>query len=148
MRADQHALEKAMWIGLEIVTILERSGLALVAIDSHQPRPGLAEHRAPLSSRGKACAAETAQAGVVERLQKIFLRQLAGAQALQQRVATAGYIGVVVDIVRQMRVGSAAVRRRKHACNTRAIDKLMTDLGGRRGVAAADARRAHHANPR
>ncbi len=51
-----------MRIGFEIIAILEGAGLALVAIDRHQPRPGLAEHRAPFASGRKAGAAEAAQA--------------------------------------------------------------------------------------
>ena len=47
-----------------------------------------------------------------------------------------------------MRVGVAALRRREHACDAGVIDKVMTDLGRGRSVAAADAGRAHHANAR
>ena len=148
MRADQHALDEAMRIGFEIIAILERSRLALVAVDRHQPRPGLAKHRAPLSPRRKTRTTEAAQAGVVERLQEIFFRQLAGAQAIEQRIAAAGDIRVVTDVVRQMCVGFATLGRGEHACSTGMIDKVMTYLGGGRGIAAADARRTHHANPR
>ena len=97
-----------MRIGLEIVAILERAGLALIAIDRHQPWTGLAEHRAPLSPGRKARAAKAAQRRIVERLQQVFLGQSAGAQPLEQLIAAAGDIGVVVDIVGQMRVGVAA----------------------------------------
>jgi hypothetical protein len=45
-----------------------------------------------------------------------------------------------------MGVGVAGLGRRQHAGNTGMIDKVMADLGRRRGVAAADAGRAHHAN--
>ncbi len=45
-----------------------------------------------------------------------------------------------------MRVGVAALCRREHACDAGVVDKVMADLGRRRGVAAADAGRAHHAN--
>ena len=135
-----------MRIGFEIVAVLERAGLALVAIDRHQPRPGLAEHRAPFASRREAGAAEPAQRRVVERLQQIFLRKLAGAQAVQQRVAAAGDIGVVVDIFGQMRMGLAGLRGGEHIRNGGMIDEVMADLGRRRGIAAADAGRAHHAD--
>ena len=135
-----------MRIGFEIIAILEGAGLALVAVDRHQPRPGLAEHRAPFASRRKAGAAEPAQRRVVERFQQIFLREAPGAQAVEQRVAAAGDIGVVVDIVGQMRMGLAGLRRGEHVRNGGVIDKVMADLGRGRGVAAADAGRAHHAN--
>src|SRR6266478_3782903 len=39
--ADQSPLQKAMRIGFEIVAVLEGTGLALIAIDRHQPRTGL-----------------------------------------------------------------------------------------------------------
>ena len=146
MRADQHALEKAMRIGFEIIAVLEGAGLALVAIDRHQPRPGLAEHRAPFASRRKTGAAEPAQRGVVERLQQIFLRQFARAQPLEQRVAAAGDIGVVIDIIGQMGVGVAALGGGQHAGHAGMVDEIVADLGRRRGVAAADAGRAHHAD--
>src|ERR1700684_480046 len=59
MRADQHAFEKTVRISFEIVAVLERAGLALVAIDRHQPRAGLAQHRTPFPARRKASTAET-----------------------------------------------------------------------------------------
>ena len=135
-----------MRIGFEVKAILERAGLALVAVDRHQPRAGLAEHRAPFPSRRKARAAETAQGCVVQRFQQIVLCQFTGAQPVEQRIAAAGDIGVVIDIVGQMRVGVAALRCRQHAGDAGVIDEVMADLGRGRGVAAADAGRAHHAN--
>ncbi len=101
-----------MRVGLEVPAILEGAGLAFVTVDRHQPRPRLAENRSPFAPRGETCAAEAAQIGVVERFQKFFFLQLAGAQAIQQRVAATGDIGIVADIVRQMRVGVAALRPR------------------------------------
>ena len=43
-------------------------------------------------------------------------------------------------------MGIAALRRRQHVRRRGVIDEVMADLGRRRGVAAADAGRAHHAN--
>src|SRR5882724_1738983 len=59
---DQHALEKAMRIGLEIDAVLDRPGLALVGIDRHQPRRRFLAHEPPLTPRRKPGAAEPAQA--------------------------------------------------------------------------------------
>ncbi len=146
MGADQHPFEEAMRIAFEIPAILERSGLAFVAIDRHQPRAGLAEHRAPLSPRGKARAAETAQGCIIQRLQEIVPGQFTGAQTIEQHIAAAGNIGVIVDVVGQMRVGIAILHRRKHACRSGMVDEVMADLDCRRRVAAADTRRTHHAN--
>ena len=113
-----------MRIGFEIIAVLERAGLALVAIDRHQPRPGLAQYRAPLASGRKAGAAEPAQGGIVERFQQIFLLQFARAQPLEQRVTAAFHIGVVIDVVWQMRVGIAAFRRGQHVRDGGMIDKV------------------------
>ena len=146
MRADQHAFEEAVRIALEIDAVLERAGLALVAVDRHQARAGLAEHRAPFAPRREAGAAEAAQRGVVERLQQIVLRQFARAQAIEQLVAAAGDIGVVVDIFGQMRMGVAGLRGRHHIGDGRVVDEVVTDFGDRRGIAAADAGRAHDAD--
>ncbi len=146
MGADQHALEKAMRIALEIPAVLEGAGLALVAIDRHQPRPGLAEHRAPFSSRRKTGAAKPAQRGVVERLQQVFFGELAGANPLEQFVAAAGDVGFVTDIIRQMGVGVAVLHSREHALDTGMVDEMVADLRRRRGIATADAGRPHHAN--
>ena len=70
-----------MRIGLEIEPILERAGLALVAVDRHQPRARLAEHRAPFARGRKARAAEPAQARPVERLEERLGRKRAGRDA-------------------------------------------------------------------
>src|SRR5262252_2639523 len=98
MRADQRALDEAMRISLEIIAVLEGSGLALVAIDGHQPGTGLAQHRAPFAPRWKAGPAEATQRRIIERLEQVFLLQFARTHAIQQLVAAAGDIGVVTDI--------------------------------------------------
>src|SRR5258707_14678087 len=99
MRPDQHALEKAMRVGFEVPAILEGAGLALIAVDRHQTRTGLADHRAPFPARGKARTTETTQRRVVERLQQIFLRQRTGTQSVQQRITAGSSIGVAGAIV-------------------------------------------------
>ena len=45
-----------------------------------------------------------------------------------------------------MRVGVAGPGGGEHVRNGGVIDEVMADFGGRRGIAAADAGRAHHAN--
>ena len=146
MRADQHALKKTMRISFEIVAILERAGLALVAIDCHQPRTWLAQHRAPFTPRWKASTAETAQTRVVERFQQIFLRKSAGAQARQQLIPTTGNVSVEVDVIGQMGVGVAGFRRSENVVDVGMIHKIVTDFGSRRGIAPANARRSHDAD--
>ena len=41
MGADQRALQETVQIAKQIEAILEGAGFALVAVDRHQPRPGL-----------------------------------------------------------------------------------------------------------
>src|ERR1700754_4101378 len=147
MSADQHPFNETMRISFEVPAVLERARLALVAIDRHQPRAGLAERRAPFAPGGETGAAETAQRRVVERLQQILFRQLTGAQAFEQRVTSARDVGVVIDIGRQLRVGIAALCRREHALRARMVDEMVTDLRRRRSVATPDAGRAYDPYP-
>ncbi len=88
--ADQHAFEEAMRVGLEIMAVLERAGLALVAVDRHQARAGLGTDEAPFAAGREAGAAEAADAGILERLDDAV--DVAGAvEALaEQLVAAAG----------------------------------------------------------
>ena len=98
----------------EIEAVLEGAGFALVAIDRHQPRTGLAEHRAPFAARGKAGAAEAAQADVVERFQDIFRATPPERRPLEQRIAAIRHIGVVVDIRRHVAMGLAVLAVAEH----------------------------------
>ncbi len=45
-RGDQHALEEAVRVALEVVAVLERARLALVDVDRHEPRARLGAHDA------------------------------------------------------------------------------------------------------
>src|SRR5262249_30580169 len=111
MRTDQRTLKKAVRIALKVVAVLERSGFAFVAVDAHQPRPGLAQYAAPLPAGGKAGASEPAQGGVVERFQKVILAQLAITQTPQQTVTAGSHVSIVIDIFGQMRVDITVLRR-------------------------------------
>ena len=146
MRADQRAFQEAVQIAQQIEPVLESAGLAFIAIDRHQPRAGLAEHRAPFAAGGKAGAAEPAQAGSVERLQDVFRADPAGAQIVEQLVTAILHIGVVVDIGRDIGFSLAARGRCQDFGRGRAHHVVMTDLGHRGHIAQADAGRAHHAD--
>ena len=50
-----------MHVAEQIEAILEGARFALVGVDRHQPRTGLAEHGAPLAPGGKARASKPAQ---------------------------------------------------------------------------------------
>ena len=58
---DQHPLKELMRIGFQIVAVLERARLALVAVDGHQPRTGRLPHEAPLATGREAGAAKATQ---------------------------------------------------------------------------------------
>ena len=59
-RCDQHALDETVRVAFEIVTVLERAGLALVAIDRKQPRRRFGAHQRPFPAGRKAGAAKAA----------------------------------------------------------------------------------------
>ena len=71
---DQHALDEAVRIALEIVAVLEGAGLALVGVDREQPRRRLGAHQRPFAAGGKAGAAEAAQPGVAHGLDDVVAR--------------------------------------------------------------------------
>src|SRR5262249_37601952 len=101
---DQHAFEKAIGIGLEIMAILEGAGLALVGIDRHEARPRLVAHKAPFAPGREARAAEPAQPRIIERLDDVVDRAAAGEAFLEELEAALGAIFVEADAVGNMRV--------------------------------------------
>src|SRR5882762_8914540 len=88
-------------MALEIVAVLERAGLALVAVDRKQARRGLGPHQRPFAPGRKAGAAEAAQAGIAHDLDEIVARARAGETGLEKRVAALGPIGrkILVGLV-------------------------------------------------
>ena len=62
MRRDQRAFERAVRVALEEPAVFECAGLALVAVDRHQARPGIGAHELPFLAGRKPRAAEAAQA--------------------------------------------------------------------------------------
>ncbi len=135
-----------MRVLLEVVAILERAGLAFVAVDREQPRRRLGAHQRPLAAGRKACAAKAAQAGVAHDLDQVVARALAGEAIGEQRVAAV--LAVVREIVRRrecvrmrrrLRGGGDLLRRR--------VEHLhVADRNDRRTIACAHAGRAHDAH--
>ncbi len=72
LRGNQHALEKAVRVALEISAILEGARLALVDIHRHQPGRGVAAHDAPFAPCRKTRAAQAAQARVAQGFDHLF----------------------------------------------------------------------------
>ena len=137
-----------MRVGFEEIAILDRARLALVAVDRHQPRAGHAQHGAPFARGREAGATAAAQARLVERVDHLLAGDLALAEPLQQRVAAGGAVGVEIDIGRHDRVVAMLRHRLGDRHRIGMVDVAMPDLGDRRGIAAADAGRAHHADLR
>ncbi|KAH2808480.1 hypothetical protein KXV85_005980, partial [Aspergillus fumigatus] len=123
--------------------VLECAGLALVGIDRHHPRSGLAEHGAPLASGRKARAAKPAQAGIVQHLEDVFLADLSSAQVAEQLVAAILHVGVVFDIRRHDRMGLAARCGIEDVGGFCIEHVAMPDFRHRCAVAESDAGRAH-----
>ena len=143
---DQRALEHLLRVALEIIAVLERAGLALVAVDGHQPGPLIGAHDLPFAPGGEACAAEPAQAGVGHLLDDGVERQLAGAALLQHGIAAIGAILGQRLVAGNVRLALAAVDRRLDRLGRGVIDEIMSNLGDRRRIAASHARRAQHAH--
>ncbi len=143
---DQHALDEAVWIALEIVAVLEGTGLTLVGIDREHAGRRLRAHQRPFAAGGKSSAAEAAQAGVADNLDQLVARAFAGQAILQQRVAA----GLLVR--GQIRTGLPGVRMlvRFHVGRDfvgGGVKGLqVADRGDRRAVAGAHAGRAHDAH--
>ncbi len=90
--------EEAVRIGFEKIAVLEGAGLALVAVDRHQPRRRLLAHQPPFAPGRKPGAAEPAQPGMFERLDHLVAGALARQAGLQQAIAAVGAVGVEADI--------------------------------------------------
>ena len=66
-----------MGLQREIMPVLERAGLAFVAVHRHQARSRLLAHERPLATGREAGAAKPAQARVINALDNLVARTLA-----------------------------------------------------------------------
>ena len=62
--ADQHALQKSVRSRFQVVSVFERSRLAFVTVDSHQPWALVTFDKAPFLSRWEAGTAKPPQAAI------------------------------------------------------------------------------------
>ena len=145
-RGDQHPFEEAVRVGLEQDAVLERSRLAFVDVDGHQPRPRLGADDAPLAAGRKARAAEAAQARVLERHEHGLDVALAGDACLQQRVAAFAKVARVVDEGLDDRPRLLRRDGRDDALAAGASDRTLADHHRRRLLAATDAGSADDAD--
>ena len=126
---DQRAFEHLLRIALEIIAVLEGAGLALVAVDGHQPRAGVGAHDLPFAPGGKARAAQPAQAGVGHLLDDGVERQLAGAALLEHRIAAFGPVlgqSLIARNVRTRRLPLSTTAL--DGLRRRVVDERMADL--------------------
>ena len=104
-RPDQRPLQEPMRIGVQVVPVLERPRLPLVAIDRHHPRTLLRPDRPPLPPGRKPGAPQPPQPAIIQRLQHRLDRQFPRPQPLQQRIPPARAICLIIDVVvRNMRM--------------------------------------------
>ena len=139
----QHALEELVRLALEIIAILEGAGLALSPLTAIRPRPLLGAHQPPLAPRGEPRAAEAAQAAIGERRDHVFHLARAGEAGFQHAIATRSSVRVEVLVGRHVRMHVAFERQLSELRRRGMVDMAMADLGCRRRVARADARRTH-----
>ena len=95
LRRDQHALQKAVRVALQIHPVFERAGLPFVDVDGHKARPGLVTHDAPFAPRRKPRPAQAPQARVLHRLDQAFRIDLTRRQRSGKPVAALGTVGGV-----------------------------------------------------
>ena len=96
-RGDQHALDEAVRIALEKVTVLEGARLALVDVDRHQARRRLGPHDAPFAPGRKPGTAQAAQPGLRQRLDQLVSAAAARQEIGEQRIAARRAVGGAVD---------------------------------------------------
>ncbi len=143
---DQHALDEAVRIALEIMAVLEGAGLALVGVDREHARGRLGAHQRPFAPGGKSGAAEAAQAGVADDLDQLIRRALAVETILEQRIAAGFLIGGEIGFgVPGMRMRFGADRG-GDVVGGRVEGLQVADGNHRRMIAGAHAGRAQHAH--
>src|SRR5437867_12315891 len=151
---DDRAFEKPVWIALEIVPILERTRLAFVDVDRHQTRSRFGRHDLPFPPGGEACAAEATQARFLHERDDVGRPPRAADARLGQAVSARGPVGGVVDVPRRDRgirhsmSDGTGSNPRGHRLDRGVWDRVLTDDGDWRGLAATEARRRQHPDPR
>ena len=84
---DEHAFQELVRPALEVVAVLERARLALVAIDGHQPRALLGANKRPLAPGWEPGASEASQAPIRQLGNDLVDLELALEAGLQNLVA-------------------------------------------------------------
>jgi hypothetical protein len=145
-RGYQHALEKAVRVALQVVAVLERTGLALVRIHRHQSRARFLPHEVPFAPCREAGAAETSQPGVLHRADHVVDRPGTVEAVAQQRVAAFFYVRIATDVLGNLGMVLATLYDRSNRTCIRVINMAVADLHHGRRIAAPHAGCADHAH--
>src|SRR5215469_13977658 len=137
--SDQHPFEKAMRVGLKEVPVLERTGLAFVAIDREQARRRFLQYQAPLPPGRKPGAAETTQAGVLEDLDQFFGLAFAGQAGLEQAIPAGRTIGSEPGVFWKRRILPADIDCGGDIVDRRMLVQCVADRDDRSAMAPAHA---------
>src|SRR6267143_424003 len=143
---DQHALEKAVRIALEVPAVLEGSRLALVDVHRHETRLGLRGDDAPLAPRWKAGAAQAAQTGVFHDLGDLFAGAFAGETVGDQLVAAVLLVLRVVEVFRLAAGELLCFDGGPYRLDGGVPDGVLSHYHAGCDFAAADAGRRNHAH--
>ncbi len=71
---DEHSFQELMRALLEVISVLERPGLAFIGVDAQIARRQAGAHELPFSPRRESRPAETAQAGFGQDADHLFRR--------------------------------------------------------------------------
>src|SRR4051812_15757366 len=143
---DEHAFQEAVRIALEVPAVLEGARLALVDIDRHQARRGLAGHASPLAADRETGAAQAAQSRVLHDLGQSVAGMLARETVGDELVAAVPFVGGEIDVT-GLRAGNLLpVDGFLYRINAGMAHGVLTHNRHGSHFAPAHARRMHHAH--
>ncbi|MCY1236344.1 hypothetical protein D9M69_458720 [compost metagenome] len=135
-----------MRIALQVDAVLEGARLAFIDIHGHQARCRLLLHDAPFAAGGEARAAQAAQAGIFHRAQHGGGIEGAVGKRLQQAVAAACPVRVVIDMGFRLMTHGPGLHRGGNRSGGRSVHGVLPDQRRWRFLATADAGRGDHAH--
>ena len=143
---DQHPFEEPMRVALEVIPILERTGLTLVDVDRHQSRRRFGAHDLPFAAGRKSRTAQTPQRRTFQLGDDRVDAALAAHAGSERPVAACFAIGRIVEVGRGRRIDRFCAEGRLDFGDGRAIDGIASNHRGGRVFAAPDAWRTDHAD--
>ena len=124
---------------LEVISVLERAGLAFIGIDAQIARRHSRTYELPFSPRGKSRPAETAQAGFGQDADHLFRRLRAGTKLPDGSIAFRLQIGLQALVLALSRPDLALPGELEQIRRRRVIDVVLAHRRSRRTVAAPHA---------